>query len=123
MPALKQLREQINRALNNPLFNRWANDPLLWVEAFVLINFAFLALDIYLAHSTNNFRRSSEYIPLYFSLFAPLVLLVGLIARQRFGYVAVWRDLGYLIGWLAILIGLTGVILHLESRFFYDNTL
>jgi len=123
MPAFKHLREQINRARNNPLLNRWANDPLLWVEAFVLINFAFLALDIYLAHSTNNFRRSSEYIPLYFSLLAPLVLLAGLIARQRFAYVAVWRDLGYLVGWLAILIGLTGVILHLESRFFYDNTL
>jgi hypothetical protein len=93
------------------------------VEAFVLVNLAFLALDIYLAHSTNEFRRRSEYIPLYYSLVAPFVLLVGLIARERFGYQAVWRDLGHLVGWLAILIGLTGVILHLDSRFFYDNTL
>ena len=89
----------------------------------MLVNVAFLALDIYLAHSTNEFRRASEYIPLYYSLAAPFVLLVGLIALERFAYRAVWRDLGYLVGWLAILIGLTGVILHLDSRFFYDNTL
>jgi len=80
-------------------------------------------LDIYLAHSTNEFHRSSEYIPLYYSLIAPFVLLAGLIARGRFGYLSVWRDLGYLVGWLAIAIGLAGVILHLDSRFFYDNTL
>jgi len=103
--------------------NRWLSDAQLWIEAFVLVNLAFLALDIYLAHSTNQFRRRTEYLPLYFSLLAPLVLLVGLVARERFSYPAVWRDLGYLVGWLAILIGLTGVILHLDSRFFYDNTL
>lgn len=120
---LKQLRERVKQAGSNPLIDRWARDPSLWVEAFVLVNLAFLALDIYLAHSTNEFRRRSEYIPLYYSLAAPFVLLAGLIARERFGYRAVWRDLGHLVGWLAILIGLTGVILHLDSRFFYDNTL
>lgn len=120
---LKQLRARVKQARSNSLFERWTRDPSLWVEAFVLVNLAFLALDIYLAHSTNEFRRRSEYIPLYYSLVAPFVLLVGLIARERFGYRAVWRDLGHLVGWLAILIGLTGVILHLDSRFFYDNTL
>ena len=123
MAVLKQLQERISRARSSPLGQRWANDPSLWVEAFVIINLAFLALDIYLAHSTNEFRRRSEYIPLYYSLIAPVVLVAGLIARERFGYVTVWRDLGYLVGWLAIIIGLTGVILHLDSRFFYDNTL
>ena len=120
---LNQLQERVKRARSNPVVDRWAGDPSLWVEAFVLVNLAFLALDIYLAHSTNELRRRSEYIPLYYSLAAPFVLLVGLIARERFGYRAVWRDLGHLVGWLAILIGLTGVILHLDSRFFYDNTL
>lgn len=120
---LKQLRERVKQARNNPLVDRWVRNPSLWVEAFVVINLAFLALDIYLAHSTNEFRRRSEYIPLYYSLIAPFVLVAGLIARERFGYQAVWRDLGHLVGWLAILIGLTGVILHLDSRFFYDNTL
>jgi len=123
MAAIKQLRERVSRARSNPLVRHWVGDPSLWVEVFVLINLAFLALDIYLAHSTNAFRRRSEYIPLYYSLVAPVVLLVALIARERFGYAAVWRDLGYLVGWLAVFIGLTGVILHLDSRFFYDNTL
>jgi len=123
MAALNQLQEKINRARSNAVVNRWALDPALWVEIFVLINLAFLALDIYLAHSTNEFRRRSEYIPLFYSLIAPVVLLMGLIARERFAYSTVWRDLGYLVGWLAVFIGLGGVILHLDSRFFYDNTL
>jgi hypothetical protein len=29
---------------------------------------------------------------------------------------------GYAVGWAAVLIGLTGVLLHLESRFFYEHT-
>ena len=98
-------------------------DSRLWIEVFVLFNFAALAGDIFLAHSTNEFHRATEYVPLYFSLVAPLVLLAGLVAEQRFGYTAVWRDLGYLVGWGAVLVGLTGVILHLDSRFFYERTL
>jgi len=102
---------------------RWFGDMRLLVEVFVLINLAFLTLDIYLAHSTNDFHRRSEYIPLYYSAVAPLLLFIGLVARERFGYSTVWRDLGYLVGWSGVLIGLTGVVLHLDSRFFYDNTL
>jgi len=123
MAARNKFQTQIRRAQNNALVKRWINDPSLWVEAFVLVNLAFLSLDIYLAHSTNQFHRRTEYIPLYFSFVAPIILLIGLVMRERFGYVLVSRDLGYLVGWLAILIGLTGVILHLDSRFFYDNTL
>jgi len=105
-----------------PLQNsRWANRRLL-LEAFVLVNLAFLSFDIYLAHSVNSFRREAEYIPLYFSLAAPVVLLIGLAGDWR-GYVAVWRDLGHLVGWLAVAIGFAGVILHLDSRFFYERTI
>ncbi len=89
----------------------------------MLVNFACLAADIYLAHSTNDFRRASEYIPLYFSIVAPVLLLVGLLAKERWGYAGVWRDVGYLVGWVAILIGLAGVVLHLDSRFFFERTL
>ena len=123
MALPSKVQELISRARSNALLNRWSGDPGLWVEAFVLVNLAFLSLDIYLAHSTNQFHRRTEYIPLYFSFVAPIVLLIGLVARERFGYQVVWRDLGYLVGWLAVLIGLTGVVLHLDSRFFYDNTL
>lgn len=98
---------------------RWA-EPWFLVEAFALVNLGFLTFDIYLAHSVNEFRRAAEYIPLYFSALAPLVLLIGLALRSR--WKAVWTDLGYLVGWGAILIGLTGMILHLDSSFFYERT-
>jgi len=91
------------------------------VETFVLLNLGFLTVDISLAHSVNEFRRSAEYVPLVFSAVAPLILLVGIVLRKR--SIAVWKDLGYFAGWAAILLGLTGVILHLDSSFFYDRTL
>lgn len=95
--------------------------PWFLVEVFALVNLGFLTLDIYLAHSANGFRRSAEYVPLYFSASAPLVLLLVLALRRR--WFAVWKDVGYLVGWAAILMGLTGVILHLDSSFFYDRTI
>jgi len=103
--------------------NKWYKDHRLWLEAFVLLNLAFLSLDIYLAHSVNHFRRAAEYIPLYFSLAAPVVLLVGLLALQWLEMPAVWRDLGYLVGWCAVIVGLVGVVLHLDSRFFVERTI
>lgn len=101
--------------------------PAFWrqawfmVELFVLLNLAFLTFDIYLAHSTNDFREKAEYIPLYFSAGAPIALLVGLLCEKRRR--RVWKLAGYVVGWIAILIGLTGVILHLDSAFFYQRTL
>jgi hypothetical protein len=99
----------------------WRRDHVAWVEAFVLFNFAALAGDIYLAHSENAFRAPAEYIPLVLSIVAPVLLAAGLAVRSR--WPAVWRDVGYLVGWVSIAVGLTGVVLHLESRFFYERTL
>jgi hypothetical protein len=95
----------------------------LWLEAFVIVNLGFLSLDIYLAHSVNRFLHDAEYIPLWFSMAAPPLLLVGLLLGERWGWTAVWRDVGYLVGWCAIAIGLVGVILHLDSRFFHERTI
>jgi hypothetical protein len=95
--------------------------PWFLVEGFTLVNLAFLSFDIYLAHSVNQFHRPAEYIPLFFSLMAPVILLAGLVVRHR--WILVWKDLGYLVGWLAVLIGLVGVILHLDSAFFLERTL
>ncbi|MEP7304389.1 MAG: hypothetical protein ABJA98_02615 [Acidobacteriota bacterium] len=99
----------------------WRTDHQLWIEGFVVANFAGLVLDIYLAHSENAFRRPVEYVPLYFSAAAPPLLLAGIALRTRAH--ALWTDVGYLIGWLAVLIGLAGVVLHLDSRFFESRTL
>ena len=52
---------------NMPSRSKWYADHRLWLEAFVLVNVAFLSLDIYLAHSVNQFRRWPEYIPLLLS--------------------------------------------------------
>lgn len=100
---------------------RWWIQPELWIELFVILNLGFLTFDIYLAHSVNQFRIRSEYIPLFFSAASPLVLLVGLVLRGR--WVKGWSLLGYLVGSSAILIGLAGVIFHLQSHFFLERTL
>src|SRR5262245_44140098 len=99
----------------------WSHDYQLWVEVFVLFNVAGLAVDIFLAHSTNHFRRQSEYVPLYFSIVATLTLAAILPLRDA--WPAVWRDVGHLVGWLSIAVGLTGVVLHLDSQFFYARTI
>jgi len=99
----------------------WWLEPWLLVEAFAIVNLGFLTFDIYLAHSVNDFRQPAEYVPFYFSIAAPLVLLLGLALRSR--SMAVWKDLGYLVGWASILVGLTGVVLHLDSAFFYERTI
>jgi hypothetical protein len=95
--------------------------PQIWIEAFAIANIAFLTFDIYLAHSVNQFRNHAEYIPFFFSATAPIVLIFALAVRYR--WPAVWKDLGYLVGWVAVVVGLAGVVFHLESHFFYERTL
>ena len=100
---------------------RWWDDPQLWIEAFAILNIGFLTFDIYMAHSVNGFRNRNEYIPLFFSAIAPLVLLIALWFRKR--RPILWKILGHVVGGSAVLVGLTGVILHLDSHFFYERTL
>ena len=75
------------------------------LEYFASLNISFLAIDIYVAHSVNAFAHWAEWIPFYFSVAAPLVLLMG-----RRGVLA-----GYLVGYGCIAIGILGLLLHLES--------
>ena len=91
------------------------------VEAFVVMNYGGLVGDIYLAHSTNRFRVPAEYIPLYFSMAAAALLAAGLLLRPRAP--AIWRYVGYVVGWAGIAVGIAGVVLHLDSRFFYERTI
>jgi hypothetical protein len=98
-------------------------DPQLALDVFVLLNFVALGFDIFLAHSENEFRRRVEYFPVYFAVAGALVVLIGIAARELWHRAAVWRDLGYLVGWISIVTGLAGVIYHLDSQFFYEHTL
>jgi hypothetical protein len=102
--------------------SKWFLRPHLWLEVFLLANLAGLAPDIYLAHSMNRFRRATEYVPLYFSLAAPPVLLLALLALAL-GRPGPWRWLGHLVGWSAVAVGIAGTVLHLQSRFFREWTL
>lgn len=106
-----------------PRKNKWYDSRRLWLEVFVLVNLGFLGPDIYLAHSTNSFRHAAEYIPLYFSLAAPLVLLAGLVFLCALSAETVWRVLGHGVGGTAVAVGVAGLIWHLGSRFFEERTL
>ncbi len=101
----------------------WAHDPQLWVELFVTVNIAILAIDIYIAHSVNEFQRRPEYIPLAFSLLAPPILGTVIGICWIWGIRRPWRYAGYVLGWISIFVGLGGVLYHLQSRFFLDHTL
>jgi hypothetical protein len=120
--GISRLLSRVRKVVADPRL-RWANDPQLWVELFVTANLAILAADIYIAHSVNHFQKTAEYIPLYFSIGAPLVLGSVIALHWVWKMQAPWRDVGYLIGWLSVLVGLGGVLYHLESGFFLDRTL
>lgn len=101
----------------------WVHDPQLWVEIFAAANLGILAADIYIAHSVNQFAKKPEYIPLYFSIIAAVLLAVALPLGWIGNLRHVWSVTGYLIGWAAIITGLAGVIYHLNSSFFAEHTL
>jgi hypothetical protein len=104
--------------MENNRFNR----PRTWIELFVLFNLGGLAPDIFLAHSVNAFHARAEYVPLIFSLAAPGLLLVALWAPAN-TRPALWRWPGFLTGGTAVFIGITGLVLHLQSQFFQQWTL
>ena len=54
---------------------------------------------------------------------APVLLLIVDLLRWRFGFRAAWRDVGLLVGGLSVLVGLGGVLYHLQSSFFLQRTL
>src|SRR5690242_12374163 len=102
--------------------NNWLRQPRTWVELFALFNLGGLAPDIFLAHSTNHFKAGAEWVPLIFSLAAPVILLPAIWAlatERRF----LWRLLGNLSGWVSVFIGVVGLVLHLKSQFFQQWTL
>jgi hypothetical protein len=109
--------------------------PVILVECFIISNLGFLALDIYVAHSMNGFAHWAEWLPFAFSLTAPVFLVVAATlsgslrpelpqsnaapsTRARIG-----RFIGLAIGACSILVGIAGLLWHLESQFFAEQTL
>ena len=92
------------------------------LEGFVLANFAFLVLDVYLAHSVNSFRHDAEWIPFGVSILATLLLAPAFVrgnwgTRGTYGW---W--VGIVVGYASIALGIVGVVYHLQSQFFVQWT-
>jgi hypothetical protein len=94
--------------------------PALAVELFATFNLAFLALDVFLAHDANDFADAREWAPVAFSAVAPLFLVSGLVLgiRRPWG-----KTVGLAVGYGSVLVGVIGLVLHLESAFFQRQTL
>lgn len=106
-------------------------EPILWLEVFLLGNVSFLAVDILLAHKMNDFAKPAEWIPVVYSALASVILLVtwatsGIVpwpsraGEKRRG---VSWSLGMLVGASSVLVGVVGLILHLDSDFFTLQTI
>lgn len=110
---------------------KWWADPLAYVELFAIANVAFLAVDIGLAHAVNNFARPAEWVPVAFSVIATGLLTFALVlgglrpAHTGAGSTrqVIARALGLLVGSGAVAVGIAGLLLHLESAFFAEQTL
>ena len=103
------------RLANTPQLRRWA------LELFATGNLAFLAVDIWFAHSMNRFHDGAEWIPFVFSLIAPVLLLPGLLSFAPDRGVARWS--GWLVGASSIVVGIAGLVWHLRGTFFVEQTL
>lgn len=99
------------------------------VEVFAALNLAFLALDIWVAHSVNEFAHWAEWIPFYFTLFGAAALLMNMAvsgpvrseSREFQTGAGFWT--GVLVGAAAVLVGVVGLLFHLQSDFFQVMTL
>lgn len=101
---------RIPDALNKVTFK-----PRTIVEIFIIGNLAFLAVDVYVAHLTNAFERRPEWLPVIFSIAAPLLLIITFVRANR------WT--GMIVGWLSLLVGIGGMLYHLQSHFFAEQTI
>jgi hypothetical protein len=109
--------------------------PIILVECFIISNLGFLALDIYVAHSMNGFAHWPEWLPFAFSLTAPVVLIVAAIIggslRPELPQLdptlsrrtQISRFIGIVVGACSIIVGIAGLLWHLESQFFTEQTL
>ncbi|MBT3479312.1 MAG: hypothetical protein HOA15_03425 [Candidatus Marinimicrobia bacterium] len=92
------------------------------IELFILANLSFLALDIFVAHSINAFAHNAEWIPFYFSIFSPILLSIELYQNWR-GKTYTYKTIGLLIGTTSVIVGIAGLLWHLNSNFFGHQTI
>ena len=95
----------------------------LLLEWFVVANFAFLVLDVFLAHSVNNFRHPAEWTPVVFSAVAAAVLAPALWQASGSTRGSYAHRVGLALGFASVVLGIGGVVYHLQSQFFSQGTL
>ena len=105
------------------ILERAARRKSLLLEGFVLANSAFLVLDVFLAHSINDFRHRAEWIPFVFSIAATVLLAPALPSAGRATRGGYAHRIGLLVGFGSIAVGIAGVVYHLESQFFSQWTI
>jgi hypothetical protein len=103
-------------------------DRSFLVETFAALNLAFLSLDIYLAHSVNEFGHATEWIPLVYGLAGATALAGGIASGLRRGApfapgTGRMRWVGLTVGAVGIVVGIVGLVLHLQAQFFQAQTL
>ncbi len=106
-------------ALPKRLLRIVAPTPQRAVRLFAAANIGFLGVDIVIAHLANEFARRIEWAPVVFSAVATPLLLPGAFGNTR----AIFRHIDRVVAFCAILVGVAGMVLHLESGFFEQQTL
>lgn len=98
---------------------KWLDKCPVLLEYFIVINLAFLAIDVYIAHSINGFAHRAEWIPFIVSIAAsPLLLVTRFCGGTRANRLA-----GLAVGWVCVAVGVSGLLFHLDSQFFVDFTI
>ena len=93
------------------------------LEWFILANFAFLVVDVFLAHSINSFRHRAEWIPFVFSA-AATALLAPALTRKNWAIRGSYAHrVGLVVGLSSVALGIAGVVYHLQSQFFSQWTI
>ena len=100
-------------------------EPRVLVELFALGNLSFLAVDIWFAHSYNDFHDPAEWIPFVVSIAGPALLVIGIVISRsiRPNATSTSRILGFVVGGTGVLTGVAGLLLHLRDTFFIEQTL
>ena len=115
--------------------DQWWARPLLWVEWFLVANVAFLAVDIYSGARGQRLRATGPNGSRSAFSMAGTLLLLGAMAiggalpaipgapvsRPRCKQAA--RAIGLLVGWGSIVVGIAGLLWHLNAQFFQEQTL
>ncbi len=106
--------------------------PRAMVELFAAGNLAFLAVDVYVAHAVNAFEQPQEWIPVALSIAAPVLLVIEWVVGYRLSVVGgpsttgnrqPTTILGLIVGWASIAVGVGGMLFHLQSHFFEEQTI